>query len=867
MTKIIRAEQSTEEEIKKILHPLVTEWFFSKFSEFSLPQKYGVVPIWKRKNILISAETGGTKTLTAFLSILNHLIILAEKQELKNKVYAVYTSPLKALSNDIHKNLIEPLHEIEELAAKKGIKLQKIRIALRTGDTTTYERTKMLKNPPHILITTPESLAIVLTSKNFVDNMKEVEFCIVDEIHSMDNKRGAYLSLTLERLNEVSSVWPVKIGLSATIEPMDEVAKFLTGVSDDREVESAKVDLNKKIDIQVLSPVKNIIEDEGLHSKMYVLISRLISEHKTTLIFTNTRSGTERVVSYLKERFPTEYGDDNIAAHHSSLSKEHRFDIEEKLRQGKLKVVVCSTSLELGIDIGYIDLVLMLGSPKSSSRALQRMGRAGHQLHNIAKGRFIVLDRDDLVECCVIQKEMMEKRINKVRFPRRCLDVLAQQVFGMAIYKVWKEDELFRLIRKSYCYSDLTRGDFLDIISYLSGEYSLEKNNIYGKIWYDKETKEIGKRGKLARVLYLTNIGTIPEESFIRVKITGTEEPVGMIDETFLSRMKKGDVFVLGGKKYLYRYTRGMNLYVSSEVARNPTIPSWFSEMLPLSFDSALEINQFRALMKKKLKSDKSKEETLKFIGSYLYVNKETAEAIYNYFLEQHSFLEIPDENTIIIEKFTDPDQEKKYLIFHTLYGRRVNDALSRAIGYIIGALGSRDIEVGVSDNGFYLSGENMMIKRALENLKEKNIEKILKEAIDRTDVLARRFRHCATRALMILRSYKGQRKTVGKQQMKSHFLLAAVKRISNEFPILREARREIFEDLMDIENAGLVLRWIEQGKVKIKVIETPLPSPFSLNLIIQGHSDLIRIEDKQEFLRRMHQLHIRNIIQRVPAE
>ena len=867
MTKIIRAEQSTEEEIKKILHPLVTEWFFSKFPEFSLPQKYGVVPIWKRKNILISAETGGTKTLTAFLSILNHLIILAEKHELKNKVYAVYTSPLKALSNDIHKNLIEPLYEIEKIAKEKSINLQKIRIALRTGDTTTTDRAKMLKNPPHIFITTPESLAIVLTSKSFIDNMREVEFCIVDEIHSMDNKRGAYLSLTLERLNEVSSVWPVKIGLSATIEPMDEVAKFLVGISEDREVESAKVDLNKKIDIQVLSPVKNIIEDEGLHLKMYDLISRLISEHKTTLIFTNTRSGTERVVSYLKERFSTEYGDDNIAAHHSSLSKEHRFDIEERLRQGKLKVVVCSTSLELGIDIGYIDLVVMLGSPKSSSRALQRMGRAGHQLHNIAKGRFIVLDRDDLVECCVIQKEMMEKRINKVRFPRRCLDVLAQQVFGMAIYKVWKEDELFRLIRKSYCYSDLTRGDFLDIISYFSGEYSLEKNNIYGKIWYDKETKEIGKRGKLARVLYLTNIGTIPEESFIRVKITGTEEPVGMIDETFLSRMKKGDVFVLGGKKYLYRYTRGMNLYVSSEVARNPTIPSWFSEMLPLSFDSALEINQFRALMKKKLKSDKSKEETLKFIGSYLYVNKETAETIYNYFLEQHSFLEIPDENTIIIEKFTDPDQEKKYLIFHTLYGRRVNDALSRAIGYIIGALGSRDIEVGVSDNGFYLSGENMMIKRALENLKEKDMEKILKEAIDRTDILARRFRHCATRALMILRSYKGQRKTVGKQQMKSHFLLAAVKRISNEFPILREARREIFEDLMDIENAGLVLRWIEQGKVKIKVIETPLPSPFSLNLIIQGHSDLIRIEDKQEFLRRMHQLHIRNIIQRVPAE
>jgi len=859
MTKIIEARESTQEEIKKILHPLLSEWFFSKFPEFSLPQKYGVLNIWKRKNILISAETGGTKTLTAFLSILNHLIILAEKNELKNKVYAVYTSPLKALSNDIHKNLIEPLDEIEKIAHKKNIKLQKIRIALRTGDTTTSDRAKMLKNPPHILITTPESLAIVLTSKNFVDNMREVEFCIVDEIHSLDNKRGAYLNLTLERLNEVSSSWPVKIGLSATIEPMDQVALFLVGVSEEREVEIAKVNLNKKIDVQVLSPVKNIIEDEDLHIKMYDLISKLISEHKTTLIFTNTRSATERVVNYLKERFPTEYGDENIAAHHSSLSKVHRFDIEGRLRQGKLKVVVCSTSLELGIDIGFIDLVIMLGSPKSSSRALQRLGRAGHQLHNMAKGRFIVLDRDDLVECSVIQKEMIERKINEVRFPRNCLDVLSQQIYGMAIYKVWKEDELFKTIRKSYCYSDLTRNDFLDVISYLSGEYALEKNHVYGKIWRDPLTKEIGKRGKLARVLYLTNIGTIPEESFIRVKLAGAEEPVGMIDESFLSRMKKGDVFVLGGKKYLYRYTKGMNLYVASEVRRNPTIPSWFSEMLPLSFGSALEIGKFRGLVNKKLKSDKPKNEVVEFIKNYLYVPKETAEAIYNYFLEQHSFLEIPDEQTIIIEKFM--DEEKKYLIFHSLYGRRVNDALSRAIGYIIGALGGRDIEIGVSDNGFYLSGENMILKRALENLKEKNLEKFLKESIDRTDILARRFRHCATRALMILRNYKGQRRTVGKQQMKSHFLLAAVKKISNEFPILREARREIFEDLMDIENASMVLQWIEQGKVKIKIMETRVPSPFALNLILQGHSDLIRIEDKQAFLRRMHQLHIQNIM------
>ncbi len=456
---------------------------------------------------------------------------------------------------------------------------------------------------------------------------------------------------------------------------------------------------------------------------------------------------------------------------------------------------------------------------------------------------------------------MRERKINKIRFPQNCLDVLSQQIFGMAIYKVWNETELFNVIRKSYCYHKLSRTDFMDVISYLCGDYALEKSNVYGKIWRDVDTKEIGKRGKMARVLYMTNIGTIPEESFITVKIAGSEEQVGVIDESFLGRMKKGDVFVLGGKRYLYRYTKGMNLYVASEVRRNPTIPSWFSEMLPLSFDSAMEINKFRKELRKKLDSELPKKKVLEFIKETLYTEEETAEAIFNYFLEQHSFFEIPDENHIIVEKFT--DLNKKYLLFHTLYGRRINDALSRAYGYLIGVYGGRDIELGISDNGFYLAGENMMIKRALEYLKETNIESVLKESLDKTDILARRFRHCATRSLMILRNYKGNRRSVGKQQMKSHFLLAAVKKISNEFPILREARREVLEDLMDIEGAKNILKWIEQEKVKIEIKETKIPSPFALNLILQGHSDLIRIEDKQAFLRRMHELHMQDIIGR----
>ncbi|MFA5992968.1 MAG: ATP-dependent helicase [Candidatus Pacearchaeota archaeon] len=856
MTQIVQAVKRNDKDIMEILHPLVKEWFFSKFKTFSLTQQYGVPAVWERRNILISAPTGGTKTLTAFLSILNYLVTLAERKELQNRIYAVYISPLKALSNDIHKNLVEPLEEITALAESKGIKLDQIRVGLRTGDTTVAERTKMARKAPHIFITTPESLAIVLTSKKFIEYLNNVEFCILDEIHALDNKRGTYLSLTIERLNAISTIWPTKIGLSATIEPLEEVAKFLVGVSDDREVEIAKVPLQKTLDIQVLSPSKNIIEDTNITEDMYHMIHNLVKEHKTTLIFTNTRAGTERVVNRLKEKFPTEYSE-NIAAHHSSLSKVHRFNIEERLRNGEIKVVVCSTSLELGIDIGYIDLVIMLGSPKASSRALQRIGRAGHKLHEVAKGRFVVMDRDDLVECAVIQKEMIEKKIDKIRFPKNCLDVLSQQIYGMAITKIWDITELFNLIKKSYCYSELSKNDFYDVISYLAGEYDLEKNYVYAKIWYDSSTNQIGKKGKMARVIYFSNIGTIPEESYITVKLSPAGEKIGVIDEGFMERMKKGDVFVLGGHKYVFLYTRGMNIYVKPAINRNPTIPSWFSEMLPLSFDSANEINKLRSLLNKELKSNKKPKEIKETIKEYLHIDDSVSESIYSYFHEQFKFSEIPNKELILIEKYKG---EKNYLLVHSMYGRRVNDALSRSIGFLMGNAGGRDIEVGINDNGFYFAGEKLPFEKALEFLTVDNLKEVLTESIERTDILARRFRHCATRSLMILRNYKGENRSVGRQQMKSYFLMNAVKKVSKTFPILQEARREVLEDVMDIENTTFVLKQIKDGLINIKIRETQLPSPFALNLMLQGHTDLIKIEDKQEFLKRMHELHVKII-------
>jgi len=865
MTTVSEAKQYSRKEIEDILHPLIREWFLSKFEDFSESQRFGVMNIYNKENILISSPTGSGKTLTAFLSILNKLVTLAEKNELEKKVYCLYISPLKALSNDVQKNLIEPLQEITELADSKGIKLQKILVGLRTGDTNSSERVKMAKNPPHILITTPESLAIVLTTKKFVEAFQEVEYCIVDEIHSLGNKRGSFLSLNLERLNSLTKIPSIKIGLSATIEPIDEVAKFLVGMSEDRNVKIAKVQANKKLDLDVLIPTTNLIWENNPYVHMYNLINDLVKEHKTTLIFTNTRSATERVVNYLKDKFPVDYTDENIAAHHSSLSKGHRFSIEENLRQGKLKAVVCSTSLELGIDIGFIDLVILLGSPKASSRALQRVGRAGHKLHDTAKGRFIILDRDDLIECAIIQKEMYDGKIDSIHFPKNALDVLSQTIFGMAINQPWKLEDLLSLIRKSYCYRDLSKDDFLSVISYLSGEYDLEKDRVYAKIWYDPTTKEIGKRGKMARVLYLTNLGTIPEESFVTVKLQ-TGDKIGAIDESFMNRMHKGDVFVLGGSKYAYLYSKGMNLYVKPAPDKNPTIPSWFSETLPLSFDSAIDISIFRKELRNMFEKNKEKEKIKEFIREYTYTSPQVSEEIYSYFYQQFNFSEIPDIDTITIEKYTDERDDKKYILVNSMYGRRVNDALSRALAYLIGNsrnLSKRDVEVGISDRGFYISSENTNIEKAFEKLNSKNIEETLKEAIEKTDVLTKKFRHCATRGLMILRTYKGNTKSVRKQQMKSHFLISSVRKISKEFPILKEAKREVLEDLMDIDKAKLVLDWINSGKVKLSYNNVKIPSPFSLNLILQGHLDLMKIEDKQDFLQRMHKVYLQEIERR----
>lgn len=844
---IVVAKPYSDEEILASMHPLLREWFLSKFKTFTPPQRYAIVESSRGNNILITSPTGSGKTLAAFMASLSMLVEKAEKNELNDEVYVVYVSPLKALNNDIRRNLEEPLSEIYDLAEKKGIDLQEIRIAVRTGDTDASERQKQMKKPPHILITTPETLAITLCSPKFSKSLRNVRYLIVDEIHAVaENKRGVHLALSMERLQRIQMRKMVRIGLSATIAPIDEVARFLVGrdYGVERDCIVADVSYEKKMDIRVISPINDFfnLTAEEISERLYDTIAELVRNSKTTLIFTNTRSATERVVYHLKKRL-----NEPIRAHHSSLSKEVRLEVENELKEGKLKCVVSSTSLELGIDIGYIDLVILLGSPKSINRALQRIGRSGHRLHEVSVGRIIVLDPDDLVECTVLAKEAMERRLDRIRIPENCLDVLCQHIVGMAIEKKWKVEEALALVRNAYPYRNLSREDFLSVLRYLSGEFSeLERKNVYAKIWFDEREGVFGRRGKMLRPIYYLNIGTIPDEVAINV-ITKEGKMVGKIEEDFAERLVVGDIFVLAGKTFRFLKSKGMNVIVEEVEGERPTVPSWFSEQLPLSYDLALRIQKFRREIEERL------ENAVEWLMKNYNIDKASANAVYRYFMEQKLFSEIPTDKKLLIEKY---EGEKNYYFFHTLVGRKANNAISRVFAYRVGIMKDCNVQIVLNDNGFalILPEHKYLSDAEIESLfLMPNFEDHLKKSLDRTEMLRRRFRHVAVRSFMILRNYLGREKSVWKQQLNADAILSFLKRYYPDFPVLRETYREIMEDAMDIKNAMDYLSRVGK-EIELKIVRVPYPSPFAFNLFILGEEDVVLMEDRRKVLRELHE-------------
>lgn len=846
---IVQGKPYDDEEIKEKLNHLLREWFERKYSSFTPPQKYSIVEAFKGNNVLISSPTGSGKTLAAFMTALSRLLDLAEEKKLEDRVYVVYVSPLKALNNDIKKNLEEPLNEIYKLAKEKNVKLQKIRIAVRTGDTDANEKQKQLRKPPHILITTPENLAIALCSPKFSKSLENVEFLIIDELHALaENKRGSHLSLSVERLQEIQKGKMVRIGLSATIHPLEEVARFLVGYENGKERDCviADVTFNKKIDISVISPIRNLFSasSDEISESLYGTLVDLIKKSKTTLIFTNTRSATERVVFHLKKLLGDNFP---VAAHHSSLSKEVRLEVEEKLKNGELRVVVSSTSLELGIDIGYIDLVVLIGSPKSINRALQRIGRAGHRLHETSIGRIVVLDHDDLVECTVLAREALERRLDRIHIPEKPLDVLCQHVVGMAIEKKWKVDKALNVIRRAYPYRNLSKEEFISVLRYLAGKYSeLEEKNVYGKIWFDEETMEFGKRGKMVRPIYYLNTGTIPDEVSIAV-VTNDGRHVGKVEEEFAERLVKGDIFVLAGRTFRFLKSRGLKIIVEEVKDEKPTVPSWFSEQLPLSYDLAMRIQEFRRIM------DENFDNAEELMKSYP-VDENAVKSIIEYFDEQRRFSIIPHSKRLVVEKLED---ERNYYFFHTLVGRKANSAIARVFAFRTGKLKKCNVQFTLNDNGFVLilpQSKKLKDEEVLSLFNLENFERDLKESLKKTEILRRRFRHVAVRSFMILRNYLGREKSVWRQQVSADTLLNLIlKHFGEDFPVIKETFREILEDAMDIENAVDYLSKIG-NEIEVIITRVPYPSPFGLNLYVMGEEDVVLMEDRRKVLKEIHE-------------
>ncbi len=841
----------TDEEIYQILVDPVREWFKRKFGTFTPPQRYAVIEIHKGENVLISSPTGSGKTLSAFLAAINELIILGKEGKLEDKIYVLYVSPLRALNNDIRRNLEEPLREIREVAKELGYELPDIRVAVRTSDTSSYEKQKMVKKPPHILITTPESLAIALNAPKFGQRLKSIKYVIVDEVHALaENKRGSHLALSLERLQNLAGNF-VRVGLSATIHPLEEVAKFVFGFNDNGKPRSGlivDVSFAKKTQIQVESVVEDLVyADAGtLSQNLYNRLDELIEQHRTTLIFTNTRSGAERVAYHLKKKFP-KYAE-LIEAHHSSLSRDVRLEVEEKLKKGELRCVVSSTSLELGIDIGSIDLVVLIGSPKSVNRALQRIGRAGHRLHDISKGVILVLDRDDLVECTVLAHNARNRRLDRIKIPQNPLDVLVQHLLGMALEKVWDVEEAYKVVKRAYPFHNLGFEDFMSVLRYLAGEYAgLEEKRVYAKIWLDEG--KFGRRGKMTRAIYYMNIGTIPDEAKIEV-YTLDKRFIGTVEEEFAERLMRGDIFVLAGRTYEFKKSRGNRIYVEPKEGAKPTIPAWFSEMLPLSFDLALDVQKFRSEVKELLDNPKGEEILMKKYQ----IDEKAAKAILSYFKEQGRYSIIPDDRTLLVEEVLEENKAKYF--FHTLVGRRANDALSRAFAYLISKKKRTNVGMAIGDNGFMLilPIDKKLSEEDIETLfKIEDLRETLKRALNNTELLKRRFRHVANRGLLILRRYMGRKKSLSRQQLNAQTLLRLLKKNYPNFPLLKEVYREIMEDKMDIENAELFLRWVREGKVKLAFEQNTLPSPFAFNLEVIGSSDVVLMEDRRELIKQLH--------------
>jgi len=873
---------AVDADVLSLLDPAVREWWVDQFGAFvpqnggffTPPQREAIPLVHEGENALVCAPTGSGKTLAAHIAIINELFRRERRGGLDNAVYCLYVSPLKALANDVHRNLADPLDGIRERLAERGESTE-VRHAIRHGDTDDAARRKMLDETPHILNTTPETLAILLNSPKFREKLRSVEYVVVDEIHALAaNKRGTHLSVSLERLERLADGSPTRIGCSATVDPLSTMAEFLVGRDDGepRDCELVDARFARDFDLQVDCPVDDLVGSPGeaVRDRFYTGLHDLIEAHTNTLVFTNTRSGAERTLQALRERF--DYDESNSGCHHGSLSANRRNAVEEGLKRGDLDVVTTSTSLELGVDMPHVDLVVQVGSPKSVAALLQRVGRAGHQVGQVVEGRVIALDRDDLVEAAVMVRKAESGFVDRVFVPENAYDVAAQHVYGMAINAVRRESEVKSILRGAYPYRDFDDGQFETLFRYLTADYEgLEERNVYAKIWRDTNDPPdgehhypdfpvgeplIGKRGRLARMIYLTNVGTIPDSFSCDVVVRGGDEWVGELDEDYLDTLEPGDVFVIGGERFEFAYRRGSKVYVDRTSAR-PTVPSWYSERLPLAYDLAREILAFQRDLLERLDSGGAPAVRVWLRESSL--SERAVRALTRLYDQQVAFAGAESVSTttrIAVEEERDREEYRRRYYVHTLYGRRFNDGLSRLLAAACASESNASVTVAVADNGFVLSMPlNRRVDAAglLRGLDPDDARADLRAALRGTDLRQRYFRIDATRSLMILKRYKGHEKSAARQQVESETLLSLADDL-DDFAVVEETDRELLEDKLHVAGIEAVLARIGAGEIDVveHTVETPTPRAFGLATL--AATDTVLAEDEDAALRAFHE-------------
>lgn len=845
-------------------HPLIREWFLGRFSAPTEPQRLGWPQIATGKHTLIAAPTGSGKTLTAFLAAIDRLLHEAVQGTLTDEIRVIYVSPLRALSNDMHRNLEVPLAEITALAQVEFPAAPPIRAGLRTGDTPASKRAALLRKPPHILVTTPESLYLLLTSVKGRDRLRSVETVIVDEIHALvRDKRGSHLALSLERLAALCPKPLQRIGLSATQRPIEEMASFLVGGSGDGgpeteggpgigdrgpeneagpECEIIDVGHQRDLDLAIEVPASDLgaVCMHEQWAEINARLCELIQSHRATLIFVNTRRMAERVTHHLTQLL----GEEAVSSHHGSLAADRRHDTEQRLKTGRLKAVVATASLELGLDIGYIDLVVQLGSPRSIAVFLQRVGRSGHALGLVPKGRLFALTRDELLEAMALVRAIRAGRLDAIVIPEAPLDILAQQIVAEVACAEWSTDDLFALFRRAWPFRRLPRAEFDGVIHFLSEGISHAAGR--GRVYLHHD--QVGRRVRArpgARIVAASNGGAIPEIASYRVVAEPEHTVVGTLDEEFAAESQAGEIFLLGNTSWRILHVRGNDVTVADAHGAPPSIPFWRGEAPGRTIELSEEVSRLREELESRIEDPEGAEAWLVAEAS---VSPGAAHQAVEYVRAEKAALGlVPSQRRIVFERFFD-ESGGMQMVIHAPFGSRINKAWGLAMRKRFCRSFDFELQATADDDGFVLSlgpQHSFPLESMFGMLNTRNVDGLLEQALLYVPTFQTRWRWNVTRALLVQRFKDGRKVPPALQRFRADDLLTAVfpkltgcqENVTGDLevpdhPLARQSMHDSLQEAHDLAGLKRVLERIEQGQIELIARDSREPSPFCYELL-----------------------------------